>query len=81
MKDKPSAPRAARASAHAVPKEGGLRMVGGRLVGPTLADPEVKRGLSDFKADLRSDPEKLREWYVKQGVLTKGGKLTKTYGG
>lgn len=49
--------------------------------GPTLNDPAVKKELSSFKSELRKDPQKLREWYVKHGVLTPGGKLTKTYGG
>jgi len=82
MAKKPTAARSAdRPSAHAVPKERGLRVVNGRIVGPTLNDPAVKQELSSFKSELRKDPEKLREWYVKNGVLTPGGKLTKTYGG
>lgn len=74
-------PRDHRPGAHAAPKDGRVRVVNGRLVGPTLNDPAVKQELSAFKAELRKDPEKLREWYVKNGMLTPGGKLTKTYGG
>ena len=73
--------RVERPSAHALPKEQGLRMENGRLVGPTLNDPAVKKELSAFKAELRKDPEKLREWYVKNGLLTPTGKLTKAFGG
>jgi hypothetical protein len=50
-------------------------------VGPTLNDPEAKQQLLAFKAELRKDPNKLRDWYVKKGVLTPSGKLTKKYGG
>jgi hypothetical protein len=76
-----AAQSADRPTAHAIPKDKGLRVVHGRLVGPTLNDPAVKLEISSFKAELRKDPEKLRAWYVKNGMLTPGGKLTKTYGG
>jgi len=46
-----------------------------------LNDPEVKKQLTKSKDKLRKDPEKLRAWYVKRGVLTAAGKLTKNYGG
>ncbi|HSV77907.1 MAG TPA: hypothetical protein VLK85_01715 [Ramlibacter sp.] len=81
MKTKEDGTRGDRPGAHATPKDRGLRMVSGRLVGPTLNDPSVKQELSSFKAELRKDPEKLRDWYVKSGLLTPGGKLTKKYGG
>jgi hypothetical protein len=58
-----------------------LRLENGRIVGPTLTDPEVKRSLEASKAELRKTPDKLRARYVKSGLLTPGGKLTKTYGG
>jgi hypothetical protein len=74
--ERPDRPRA-----HAIPKPKGLRMMNGRLVGPTLNDPEVKRQLAEKKQELRKDPEKLRAWYVKHGVLTATGRLTKDYGG
>lgn len=70
-----------RPAAHAVLKGEGLRMVNGRLVGQTLADPEVKRRVTEFKNELRKDPVKLRQWYVEQGLLTPTGKLTKEFGG
>lgn len=67
-------------SAHALVKSE-LRVMNGRIVGPTLNDPAVKKELSVFKAELRKDPERLRAWYVKSGLLTPGGQLTKKYGG
>jgi hypothetical protein len=82
MAKKASGPqRADRPGAHVAPKGQGLRMVNGRVVGPTLNDPQVKQEVSSFKQQLRKDPQKLRDWYVKNGLLTPGGKLTKTYGG
>jgi hypothetical protein len=81
MPKKMSTARAERPTAHAVPKDKGLRVVNGRIVGPTLNDPGVKQEISSFKSELRKDPEKLRDWYVKGGLLTPGGKLTKKYGG
>jgi len=73
--------KAGRAFAHAELKDAGLRVVNGRLVGPTLADPAVKKRLAASKSALREDPAKLRQEYVARGVLTKSGKLTKAYGG
>jgi hypothetical protein len=70
-----------RPNAHALPRESALRMENGRIVGPTLNDPAVKKQLSEQKAELRKDPEKLREWYIQNGMLTAGGKLAKKYGG
>ena len=67
--------------AHAELRKSMLRLENGRLVGPTLNDPNVKKSLSKSKAELRKDPEKLRAQYIKSGLLTPGGKLTKTYGG
>jgi len=32
-------------------------------------------------AELRKDPEKVREFMIKGGFITKTGKLTKRYGG
>lgn len=68
-------------SAHALPRDGGLRVENGRIVGPTLNDPAAKKELSAFKQALRKDPEKLRQWYIDAGVLTPAGKLSKKYGG
>lgn len=70
-----------RAKAHAVPKNSELRVVNGRLVGPTLNDPDVKKRLGALKSELRKNPEKARDEYVKRGLITQSGKLTKAYGG
>lgn len=72
---------AGRAAAHALPKGGDLRLVNGRLVGPTLNDPAVKKRLGALKTEIRKNPEKALNEYVKRGLLTQGGKLTKAYGG
>lgn len=74
-----SAPQ--RANAHAVPKNSELRVVNGRLVGPTLNDPAVKKRLGALKSESRKNPEKARDEYVKRGLITQSGKLTKAYGG
>lgn len=58
-----------------------IRVANGRLVSLTLNDPEVKREITATMAELRRDPAKLKAYYVKQGLLTPGGKLTKRYGG
>lgn len=58
-----------------------LWLENGRIVGPTLNDPEVEQSLTASKAELRKNPGKLRAQYVKSGLLTPGGKLTKRYGG
>ncbi|MFN7155237.1 MAG: hypothetical protein ACK4OE_16250 [Acidovorax sp.] len=58
-----------------------IRMVNGRLVSPTLNDPEVKKEVAAKMGVLRQDLDALRAYYVRQGVITKGGNLTKRYGG
>lgn len=70
-----------RAVAHTLPKNGDLRLVNGRLVGPTLNDPAVKKRLGALKTEIRKNPEKALDEYVKRGLLTQRGKLTKAYGG
>lgn len=70
-----------RASAHALRKNAELRVVNGRLVGPTINDPNVKKRLGQLKTEQRKDPAKARDAYVKRGLITQGGKLTKAYGG
>lgn len=69
-----------RPGAHADLKQSALRMVNGRVVGQTLADltpAEVKKA----QTKLFPTREAAIEHFRKQGVLTKGGKLTKAYGG
>lgn len=70
-----------RPNAHAELRNSLLRLENGRIVGPTLNDPQVKKSLAASKAELRKNPEKLRAQYIKSGLLTPGGKLTKAYGG
>ena len=59
----------------------GVRMVNGRLVSKTLADPELKDAVK--KATRAMFPN--REAFVKEmhrrGVLTATGKVSKKYGG
>lgn len=56
-------------------------MSNGRLVSHTIIEPNFKRELSQRMEVLRSDPQALKAYYVKMGVLTKGGKLSSRYGG
>ncbi|MDH0423650.1 hypothetical protein [Delftia tsuruhatensis] len=56
-------------------------MDNGRLVSHTISEPAIWREVSAQRAALRKDPEKLKADYVKSGVLTPGGKLTKRFGG
>ncbi len=58
-----------------------LRLINGRLVSPSLADPDVKRRVLKKTAALRKDVEALRASYVRDGVLNTDGTLTKRYGG
>mgnify|MGYP001184991146 CR=1 FL=1 len=53
----------------------------GRLVSHTISEPAIKRLIEKQCAERRKDPEALKEYYVKAGMLTKSGKLTKRYGG
>lgn len=59
----------------------GIRMVNGRLISLTLNDPAVIKEVHESMAELRKNPEALRAYYVKQGVITPTGRLTKRYGG
>ncbi len=70
-----------RASAHADLKPSNLRMVNGRLVGPTLADPGMEAAIKRAQGKLFPNREAAIKHFRKQGVLTKSGKLTKAYGG
>ena len=65
-----SKPRAAKAAKPTT-------MINGHIVGQSIASPEAQRKL----AARRKDKVKLLESYVKMGMLTPGGKLTKSYGG
>lgn len=58
-----------------------LGIVNGRLVTVTLNDPSIKRKMAARRAKLRKDPKALLDEYVKAGILTPTGKLTKRYAG
>lgn len=51
------------------------------MVSHTINEPDIKKAIEDSRAALRKDPEALKAYYVKHGMLTLGGKLTKRYGG
>lgn len=53
----------------------------GRLVSHTINEPSIKQAIEKQSAELRSNLDNLRAYYIKHGVLTKSGKLTKRYGG
>lgn len=56
-------------------------MSNGRLVSHSIVEPRFKRALLQYMAALRRDPQALKDYYVRMGVLTKGGKLSSRYGG
>lgn len=56
-------------------------MIEGRLVGPTLADPELREEVKKAAASLFPTREATLKYFVKRGVLTPTGKLTKRAGG
>lgn len=58
-----------------------LHVVGGRLVGPTLADPGMEVMVRQAATRLFPSRAATIEHFRKQGVLTRSGKLTKAYGG
>ncbi|EPD34665.1 MULTISPECIES: hypothetical protein [Delftia] len=60
---------------------GAVWMDNGRLVSHSISEPDIWREVSAQRAELRKNPEKLKAEYVKRGILTPGGKLTKRYGG
>lgn len=59
----------------------GLRLVNGRVVGRSIADPDVKKEVKKLHAALRQNTEGLTKFYVDQGILTPAGKLSKRFGG
>ena len=58
-----------------------LRVVNGRLVGPTLADPGMAKKVRDAQRRMFPTRQAFIDHFHKQGVLTPSGKLTKRYGG
>lgn len=60
---------------------GGVWMSEGRLVSHIITEPGLKQKIEASRELLRQNPEALKAYYVKRGMLTPGGKLTKRYGG
>ena len=58
-----------------------LRIVNGRLVGPTLADPGMDEKVRDAQHRMFPPRQAAIDHFRKRGVLTRTGKLTKNYGG
>ncbi|MNL07223.1 hypothetical protein D3C87_1278940 [compost metagenome] len=58
-----------------------LRLVNGRLVGPTLADPGMDAKIEEAQRRLFPTREATIEYFHKRGVLTRTGKLTRAFGG
>jgi hypothetical protein len=87
MKDECTADRrTSRAStkpqAHAIRESNrGVKVVDGRVVSASLADPAIRRNVTALAEERRKDRGTLLQEYVRQGILTPGGKLSKKYGG
>lgn len=47
----------------------------------TIADPDLVESVRAAAARLRSDKKALLDHYVRLGILTPGGNLTKKFGG
>lgn len=58
-----------------------VALINGRLVGPTLADPELQEEVKKAAAALLPNREAALKYFVKRGILTPSGKLTKRSGG
>lgn len=71
----------ARPSAHVVPKPAALRVVNGRLVGKTLADPDVQAAVKRASKIMFPDRESFIKEMHRRGVMTATGKVSKKYGG
>lgn len=59
----------------------GVRVLNGRLVGPTLADPGMDKVIRAHIKENFPDRESKLRFLQKSGLLTKTGKLTKAYRG
>lgn len=58
-----------------------VRIVNGRLVGPTLADPGMDEKVRDAQHRMFPTRQAAIDHFRKRGILTRTGKLTKNYGG
>jgi hypothetical protein len=61
--------------------ETGVRLVNGRVIGPTLADPGMDKKVHDAERRLFPNRQAAIDHFHKRGVLTANGNLTKAYGG
>jgi agmatine/peptidylarginine deiminase len=58
-----------------------LRVVNGRLVGPTLADPGMDKRIEEVQRRMFPTREAVIAHFHKRGILTRKGNLTKAAGG
>jgi hypothetical protein len=58
-----------------------VTMVAGRLVGPTLADPELQGAVAEAAKTMFPSRAAALKYFQKRGVLTAKGNLTKRAGG
>lgn len=58
-----------------------IKVVNGRLVGPTLADPGMEQKILAAQKRMFPTREAAIQHFSKKGVLTPTGHLTKAYGG
>jgi hypothetical protein len=58
-----------------------VRMVNGRLVSKTLADPDLKSAVTQAGKTMFASKEEFIKEMARRGVLTPSGKLTKQSGG
>lgn len=73
---------AGKPRAHAVVKERpGLRLVNGRIIGRTLADPDMREKVNAISKRAFPNKEAFVKEMNRRGVLTPTGKLSKKYGG
>jgi flagellum-specific peptidoglycan hydrolase FlgJ len=74
--------RVTKPAAHAVTKkDSNVRIVNGRMVSKTLADPEIKAQVESANKKMFPNREAFIKEMHRRGVLTRTGKLTKNYGG
>jgi len=70
-----------RPHAHSAQSDALVKMVNGRLVSKTLADPELKGTVRKASKSIYPNKKAFVEEMARRGVLTRQGKLTKASGG
>lgn len=73
--------RDGRPTAHALRDEAAVKMVNGRLVSKSLADPDMKSAVKEASKSIYPNKKAFVEEMARRGVLTRHGKLTKASGG